>query len=281
MHRFTAHDGTTLAYHETGDGPPLLCVPGGPGRASAYLGDLGGLHRHRTLLLLDNRGTGDSDTPADPASYRRDRLAADVDALRAHLGLDRVDLLGHSAGAGIAMAYAEQHPDRLASLVLLTPSLRAIGTAPTEADWADHVAAHAHQPWYPEAAAALKAWSDGDDTPVNRLAAAPLFYGRWDDRARAHAAAETTEASPEAQTGYTADGAFSPGHTRRALADLDIPVLVYAADADPVSPPHLVRGLADLIPGARYVEQPGGGHFPWLDDPAFLVDRLRDFPPRH
>ncbi|ONI86656.1 alpha/beta hydrolase [Saccharothrix sp. ALI-22-I] len=280
MARFTTYDGTTLAYHETGDGPPLVCVPGGPGRAGAYLGDLGGLDRHRTLLLLDNRGTGDSDTPADPATYRRDRLAADVDALRAHLGLERIDLLGHSAGAGIAMAYAEHHPDRLASLILLTPSLRAIGTTPTEQDWARHLRAHAGQPWITEAAAAFTAWSAGNDTPANRLAAAPLFYGRWDDRARAHAAAETTEASPAAQTGYAADGAFSPGHTRRALADLDIPVLVYAADADPVSPPHLVRELADLIPGARYVEQPGGGHFPWLEDPDFLVDRLRDFPPR-
>jgi pimeloyl-ACP methyl ester carboxylesterase len=280
MARFTAHDGTTLAYHETGDGPPLLCVPGGAGRAAAYLGDLGGLHRHRTLLLLDNRGTGDSDTPTDPATYRRDRLADDVDALRAHLGLDRVDLLGHSAGAGIAMAYAEHHPDRLASLVLLTPALRAIGASPTEADWAVHLDRNAHQPWFADATAALKAWSDGDDTPANRIAAAPLFYGRWDDQARAHAAAEPGQAAPDARTGYAADGAFNPGHTRRALAALDIPVLVYAGAADPLSPPHLVRRLVDLIPGARYVEQPDAGHFPWLDDPAFLVDHLRDFPPR-
>ncbi|MBB5802536.1 pimeloyl-ACP methyl ester carboxylesterase [Saccharothrix ecbatanensis] len=278
MPRFTAHDGTKLAYRETGDGPPLLCVPGGPGRAASYLGDLGGLDRHRTLLLLDNRGTGDSDVPADPATYRRDRLAADVDALRAHLGLDRVDLLGHSAGAGIAMAYAEQHPDRLASLVLLTPALRAVGASPTEADWGAHLGRHAHQPWYAEAAAALTAWSRGDDTPANRLASSPLFYGRWDDQARAHAAAETAEAAPAAAAGYDAEGAFSPGHTRRALASLDVPVLVHAGGADPVSPPHLVRQLADLIPSARYVEQPDAGHFPWLDDPDFLVDHLHDFP---
>jgi pimeloyl-ACP methyl ester carboxylesterase len=280
MPRFTAHDGTTLAYHRTGDGPPLLCVPGGAGRASSYLGDLGGLHRHRTLLLLDNRGTGDSDTPADPATYRRDRLAADVDALRAHLGLERIDLLGHSAGAGIAMAYAEQHPDRLASLILLTPALRAIGASPTEADWGEHLRVHADQPWFAQATAALKAWSDGEDTPANRLAAAPLFYGRWDDRARAHAAAEPREASPAAQAGYAADGAFHPGHTRRALAALDLPVLVYAGGSDPVSPPHLVRQLVDLIPGATYVEHPAAGHFPWLDDPEFLVEHLRGFPPR-
>jgi pimeloyl-ACP methyl ester carboxylesterase len=61
MPRFTAYDGTRLAYHERGDGEPLLCLPGGAGRASAYLG---GLAEHRRLVLLDNRGTGESDPPA-------------------------------------------------------------------------------------------------------------------------------------------------------------------------------------------------------------------------
>jgi pimeloyl-ACP methyl ester carboxylesterase len=40
---FYAPDGTRLAYHQTGEGSPLICVPGGPMQASAYLGDLGGL----------------------------------------------------------------------------------------------------------------------------------------------------------------------------------------------------------------------------------------------
>jgi pimeloyl-ACP methyl ester carboxylesterase len=126
----------------------------------------------------------------------------------------------------------------------------------------------------------LNAWAGGQDTPANRAAATPLFYGRWDDRARAHAAAEPAESSHAAQAGYAADGAFTPDRTRRALADLDLPVLVYAGGADPLSPPHLVRQLADLIPDAHYVEQPDAGHFPWLDDPAFLVEQLRTFPPR-
>lgn len=53
----------------------------------------------RQLVLLDLRGTGDSAVPDDPATYRCDRQAADVEALRAHLGLERVDLLAHSAAA--------------------------------------------------------------------------------------------------------------------------------------------------------------------------------------
>ena len=110
-----AADGTRLAYTEVGSGPPLLCVPGGPGRAAAYLEDLGGLDRHRTLVRLDNRGTGMSEVPADPAQLRFDRMADDVDALRRHLGLEQVDVLGHSAGTLLAQVWAARHPERVRS----------------------------------------------------------------------------------------------------------------------------------------------------------------------
>ncbi|MBV9098136.1 MAG: hypothetical protein JO079_08760, partial [Frankiaceae bacterium] len=86
----TAADGTRLAVHRRGSGAPaLLCVPGGPGRASAYLGDLGGLDATFSLLLLDNRCTGQSELPADRDSLTFPRLADDVDAVRLALELAR------------------------------------------------------------------------------------------------------------------------------------------------------------------------------------------------
>jgi MFS family permease len=70
---FVSSDGTEIAYRVTGEGPPLVCLPGGPGRSAEYLGDLGGLARSRQLVLVDLRGTGLSASPADPASFRVDR----------------------------------------------------------------------------------------------------------------------------------------------------------------------------------------------------------------
>jgi pimeloyl-ACP methyl ester carboxylesterase len=81
MATFRAADGTGLAYRVTGSGAPVICVPGGPMRASAYLGDLGDLSARNQLVMLDLRGTGQSATPDDPASYRCDRLSGDVEAL--------------------------------------------------------------------------------------------------------------------------------------------------------------------------------------------------------
>jgi len=275
MPRFTSYDGTRLAYHLRGEGPPLLCLPGGAGRPSRYLGDLGGLSRHHQLVLLDNRGTGESDEPADPTTYRRDHLAHDVEALRRHLGLDRVDLLGHSAGAGIAMAYAADHPDRLHRLVLLTPALRAVGLTPTAQDWQRHRESRRDEPWYADANAALDVLNTDYGTPEALRAASPLLYGRWDATALAHA--HDTERSAPALQGYWADGAFQPGLTRRALMALTTPVLVYAAEHDPISPPYRCAELAELIPDATLVVQPDAGHYPWIDDPDHLRHEIGAF----
>jgi pimeloyl-ACP methyl ester carboxylesterase len=103
-------------------------------QASAYLGDLGGLFARCSPVLVDLRGTGASAVPADPASYRCDRLVDDVEALRVHLGLDRIDLLGHSAGAALALLYAARHLDRVGRLALINPSPRVVGLEITDLD---------------------------------------------------------------------------------------------------------------------------------------------------
>ena len=81
MH-FFAPDGTRLAYRRIGSGAPLICIPGGPLLSADYLGDLGGLADHAELILLDHRGSGSSGAPNDPATYRCDRVADDIEALR-------------------------------------------------------------------------------------------------------------------------------------------------------------------------------------------------------
>jgi pimeloyl-ACP methyl ester carboxylesterase len=156
MRRFRSWDGTELAYRVAGAGPPLVCIPGGPGQAVEYLGDLGGLSDHRTLILLDNRGTGASQAPQDPVTYRVDRLVLDVEALRDHLGLDRVDLFGHSASGGICLLYAAAYPERLDHLVLVAPSLRVVGI-PSDLGVDEVLALRADEPWYADAVAALYA----------------------------------------------------------------------------------------------------------------------------
>ena len=118
MPSLEADDGRVLAWRELGSGPPLLCHPGGPGHSSAYFGDLAELATERTLLLLDPRGTGGSDPPAQPSGYGLDDYAGDVELVREALGIQQLDLLGHSHGGVVAMKWAGSHPERVGRLVL-------------------------------------------------------------------------------------------------------------------------------------------------------------------
>ncbi|WP_393099734.1 alpha/beta fold hydrolase [Streptomyces sp. LN325] len=277
MPTFTAPDGTTLAYHVVGEGEPLLCLAGGPMRASAYLGDLGGLARHRRLYLLDPRGTGDSAVPADPATYRCDRQVGDVEALRAHLGLDRVDLLAHSAAGDLALLHAAAHPHRVRTLTLVTARARALGVDFTLEHRREAAALRRAEPWFEKAYEAFERIWAGSVADADWDAVAPFFYGRWDATARAHAAAEVGQTNEEAGDLYASAGAFQPVEARAAVAPSAGRVLLLAGELDGGPLPRVAAGVAELIPGAHLVVQPGAGHFPWLDDPRFFTETVVAF----
>jgi pimeloyl-ACP methyl ester carboxylesterase len=275
---FASYDGTRLAWTEVGSGPPVVCLPGGPGRAAEYLEDLGGLDRTRTLLRLDGRATGRSEVPADPSTLRYDRLADDVEAFRAHLGLETVDVLGHSAGCLVTQVWASRHPERVGRLVLVTP------TASLQGHHRDDVeairAARSDEPWYAEAAEAQAALEDAPPAMARDLmrATRPFFYGRWDERTQAHAA------SADRQSTRRATEAFSAGAQEvdreavlAGLATVTAPVLVVGGERDALTGVAAVERVASSFPQARTVVLPRAGHFPWVDEPAAFAAAVAPF----
>ncbi len=277
MDQFTSYDGTKIAYRRAGAGPALVCVPGGPGRTPDYLGDLGGLGDHRQLILPDTRGTGQSAVPADPATYRSDRLAQDIEALRVELGLERIDLLGHSAGGSVALHYAAAYPGRISHLILLSPGMQPLGLEVTEEQQQEAVRRRSVEPWYQEALAAVQAAEGGDDSTENRLRYMPFFYGRWDEAARAHARVGVNDAARAVQAEFYAPTALDPAATRAGLAEVTAPVLMYVGEVEIGPTPELVAEAVALFPGWELRVHPGAGHYPWLDDPAWFTSTLMDF----
>ena len=277
MPAFDAADGAELAYHVQGEGVPLICLPGGPMRDSAYLGDLGGLSGRRQLIMLDLRGTGSSAIPADPGSYRCDRLVEDVSALQDHLGLDSCDVLGHSAGANIAVQYAVRHHRRVNKLALITPSMRAVDLEPDTDMRREIVRLRQDEPWFAEAAAAFERIVTGTGTEDDWQAIAPFVYGRWDAAARAHNAAEEKQLNEDAAAVFGSEGAFDPAATRAALAEFSSPVLILAGGLDLQRPPPVAAEFAALFPAGQLVVQPGAGHYPWLDDADRFISAVTAF----
>jgi pimeloyl-ACP methyl ester carboxylesterase len=215
--------------------------------------------------------------PTDTASYRCDRLVDDVEALREHLGLDRIDLLAHCAGANVAALYAVRHPEQIGRLVLVTPSTRAVGLTATSDDRRELMRLREGAPWFASASKAFEAIQDGQATDDNWEAITPFSYGRWDEAARAHHASEEQQRNPEAAAAFGADGAFEPTATRAALAAFSAPVLLLAGELDVGAPPRVMAEFAELFPNATLVTQPGAGHYPWLDDATWFTTTIATF----
>src|SRR6185312_413190 len=104
----------------------------------------------------------------------------DVEALREHLGRERVDLLAHCAGANVAASYVARYPERVGRLALITPSTWAVGLQATGESRREVALLRKDEPWFDAAFAALEAIQAGNATDDGWRAIDPFFYGRWD-----------------------------------------------------------------------------------------------------
>ncbi len=120
IHRLDVGRGHRLHVEESGtpDGLPVLVVHGGPGGgASPFMRRFFDPRRWR-VILFDQRGCGRSTPHAAVAHNTTADLVADMERIRAHLGIERWMLFGGSWGATLSLLYAEAHPDRVTRLIL-------------------------------------------------------------------------------------------------------------------------------------------------------------------
>jgi proline iminopeptidase len=237
-----------------GEGPLLVCHPGGPGFGGPYLHDLGGLDRTRELLLVDPRGSGRTGT-AD--RYLIEDYVADLEELRGDLELEAFDLLGHSHGGLVAASYAIAHPARVRKLVLV--GTRAVSTAEldkaSEAVVAGALAKVDPRTLHtPEGVAAL--WNE----------MAPAYFAQWNESYRPYACVDRLEPGP-LQAIQTARPDLRDG-----LGGIEADTLVITGRDDFICGPATAEALAEGIAKAELVILDDAGHMPYLEQPdAFRI----------
>ncbi|NKX46326.1 alpha/beta fold hydrolase [Roseicyclus persicicus] len=116
MEFVTAADGLRLAYDVTGEGQPLLCLPGLTRNMDDFEPVVDAFAGRAQVIRMDFRGRGASDW-GDPATYQIPQEAADVLTLLDHMGLDRVTILGTSRGGLVALVLAAMARPRIAGVV--------------------------------------------------------------------------------------------------------------------------------------------------------------------
>jgi len=180
-------DGQSLYWETCGnpDGRPALVLHGGPGS-----GCTPGIRRYFDpakfrIILFDQRNCGRSlphagDPAVSLAANTTQPLIADIEALRAHLGVERWLVYGSSWGSALGLAYAEQYPERVSALVI---SHASIGR------WSDiHWLYHGVGRYFPEAWERFRAGAGVSAPDADLIAAYHHLLGNPDPSVRARAA---------------------------------------------------------------------------------------------
>lgn len=120
MSRRVAGPAGKLAVDDGGTGDAIFLVHSLAGNARHWSWQLDHLRTTRRAVALDLRGHGRSEAPRN-GEYSMEAQAEDVGAVADALGLERFALVGHSMGAGVALAYAGAHPERVSHLLVADP----------------------------------------------------------------------------------------------------------------------------------------------------------------
>lgn len=121
-------NGMSLYYAEHGEGEPVIVLHGGLGGSEMFAPALPELAARRRAITVDLQGHGR--TPDVDRPIRLETCADDVAALIRHLGLERVDVVGYSFGAGVGLRLAIQHPELVRKLVVVSFPVRRDGWLP-------------------------------------------------------------------------------------------------------------------------------------------------------
>lgn len=278
--KLTTADGRTLTYRRLGHGPVVVCHPGGPGFSSTYFGDLAGLWERFTLVMLNPRGTGGSDRPQDPRAYRIDDYVSDLEELRQHLGLERMQLLGHSHGGVVAQGYAARFPDRVQRLVLAS-TLAHFGEE-NEALMRAGMDKRSGQPWYGDAVAALESEQGGEFTTDQELAElwfreCPLYFARYGEVEAGYIDTMRSDTPNRDALLLFNNEIFSTFDMRPQLSRITAPALVITGDDDFICGPGCAEEISAGIRGSRSVIVGDSGHFVFVEQAQAFHDEVSDF----
>ena len=240
--------GVRLYYEVSGEGEPLLLIPGFGCTVEIYFANAPTLAQHVRLIAFDPRGAGRSSVPDDLTTYTMRAYADDCVAVMRASGAESAHVFGTSFGGMVAQNLAILHPDRVRRLVLgcTTPG-------------GEH---HVLPPM--EAIATFLAAGEEPDPERSVRMRYPMHYS--DAYIATHDAEIVSRAIATADLGSTPTGragqlaAVQTHDTWDALPTIIAPTLVAHGDEDGLVPVANGRNIAARVPGATLSVYAGAKH---------------------
>jgi pimeloyl-ACP methyl ester carboxylesterase len=258
MQHVISSDGTRIAMHRSGSGPPLLLVHGTTADHTRWAQVVPAFERSFTVYAMDRRGRGGS---GDASAYSLEQEGRDVAAAVAAVG-EPVALLGHSYGAICCLEAALQSPPGIARMVLYEPPVP-VGPPVVPAEVREELEARIARG--EREAALLTFFRDVVRVPeahLEALKAHPAWPGRV-------AAAHTVVREVRIEAEYRLD--FD------ALRGVRLPTLLLLGGASPPFFREATRRVHEALPDSRIVELPGQQHLAMDAIPDEFVEIVRSF----
>ncbi|KQL46028.1 prolyl aminopeptidase [Brevibacillus choshinensis] len=267
------------------DGPVLRQKPtcfvlhGGPGGDhTGYKPGLTPLTEEMQLVYIDNRGSGHSDK-GPQESYSLENNLEDIEALRRHLGLEKIVLHGHSYGGMVAQAYALRYPEHVAGMLLLT-------TSPSY-EFLDKAKKVVEEKGTPEMKAIAQVLWDGAFSSKEQLSTfyelmAPLYSVTHNAEPSDEERKAGMDARERSNRCYEAlnegfGGFMKTFDLREQLPTISAPTLVMGARHDWITPVEDSEEIARLIPECELVIFENSSHSVIKDEHAHYVSTVLDF----
>ncbi|MBI4772786.1 MAG: alpha/beta fold hydrolase [Deltaproteobacteria bacterium] len=255
-------NGLNIAYHEQGDGAPLVLIRGYANSGALWYDQAPDLSAHFRVIAMDNRGTGDSDKPEAP--YTIADMAGDVIGIVERLDLGAAHLLGISMGGMIAMQAALDAPQTVRSLVLGCTTCE--GTRGFNPD-----------PKVAEMFKTLPELSDEDN--VRR--SVPVLFSDKTIRERPEICdryvRESLKYRPPMSTFVNQMKAIARFDLCDRLSEIVQPTFILHGEGDLLIRPDMARRLHEAIPGSKLELMRGLGHLFFMEEAASFNRSVIEF----
>lgn len=263
-----------LEYAVAGDGPPLMMIHGTGGGFDQGLLFAAALRQRGFRIIAPSRfGYLGSAFPDDASpAHQADVLVELLD----HLGIERLPVVGGSAGALTAADFALRHPDRCAHLGLLVPAGNLTNRDPVQFTALQRLAVNAvlgSDFWF---------WSMARLAPGQMirtlLATDPALLDQVPASERQRASAILNQILPISRkgNGFKTDAFWAGTPSPTAFDRIATPTLILSCEDDLFGTAATARLLAERIPGAEITIYPTGGHI-WLGHDEDVADRIAGF----
>ncbi len=269
-------DLATFTYGKPSTTTPIIAVNGGPGLSHVYMiqNDVWTrrIAEHRQVIFYDQRGTGASQLRPG-AAQTMEAQVSDLEAVRASLHVEKVDLIGDSYGGLLASAYAAAHPEHVHALILsdsAAPGFSKLHPRLEEV-FPDVIAKTKEQIDKLHGQANSEAEAAGLDLRAHfRM----IFYSQeLCDRYLAN----VTDLGFASATGEAVSKAFANVDLSSQMARFHFPTLVIQGRFDLNVTPDISWTVAHSIPGAQLVWFEKSGHLPYYEEPDKYASVVNQF----